>query len=143
MRWNPLAWLQRLGRGIPRGDADEATHVHHALIITLLFGKVGALAGALLPSVSAFAGFRVGVLIGFALYALYELSQPHKTWRVQWDGLCDILVPAWIVLPVALDVWWLTFPLGATVALLYTVFHPAERITWPVFEWNDEDEDDE
>ena len=102
------------------GTADADTHIHHALIVTLLFGGVGTL----VELATSWPGSRIGLGVGLAFYAQRELRQ--RAWKrgQWWDAICDIAVPCWIVSPVFLDspaaLW-----IGAlVVAVLYVGVRP-------------------
>ena len=99
------------------GSTDAETHIHHALVTVLLFGTLGGAIGLLREAPEI--GFRAGMVVGLSVYLLRELRQ--KAWLVGrwWDAVCDIVIPCWIVLPVALDAPWLLWVGAAVVAVLY------------------------
>jgi hypothetical protein len=133
-------------------STPEATHVGHALVTVLLFGTIGVglammIAALGLPAPLA-TGLRWGVIAGLAFYVVRELANrtdvthelvcnvrglrwlriPYGVrfdWRWQpWDGLCDIVVPLWVCLPVLLGSLWALWLLSLAVTALYLLFRP-------------------
>lgn len=115
-----------LGAMMARGDGTpERTHINHALVIILLFGSIGAGVGYWISAPAT--GFRVGLVVGWLAYVVREILQRWgPAWFDDlWDGLCDVLVPAWIISGVVLPDTPAVFGcLTVAVAALYFPLRP-------------------
>lgn len=120
--------LKARSRRLELADAtDDQTHVHHALVVVLLFGSMAA-GLALLGGMSAAFGLKIGFVIGWIFYAIREIAtRVEEGWRYKpWDGVCDIVIPLWVTLPVVLESASALWILSAIVALLYFVLRPVK-----------------
>lgn len=142
-------WERMKDRWPQLGDFDrtyDQSHLHHTLIIGGPIALLGVLAAVITGLPLAY-GHGAGVIAGLAAYlyrerwpllwlgARYAAPTMQVPWdrSRRWDGTMDVLVPAAILLPLALVelgaiaipvAWLLQQSLGAGVAWGYSFGRP-------------------
>jgi hypothetical protein len=106
LEWSDRFWERLKARSLRLQAADatpDQSHTHHALVVVLLFGSVFA-GLALLASMRIELGLKAGFIVGWIFYAIREIAmRVEGGFRYKpWDGVCDIVVPLWVTLPVVI-----------------------------------------
>lgn len=117
-----VVWLRKHLPGLWLWDiTDDQTHVHHTMVVVLLFGGVGWLCG----------DFGFGIVVGWLAYGIREILARIVKWRFKywykpWDGIMDVVVPVFVTADIPYDLpEWTILVRAALLTISYVFLRPS------------------